>query len=682
MSVAAFTFAALALTTTAVLGAAMLRLRGPSLPIGAYVLGWAAVVGLGEVLSLLDLVGRVGYVVSGALVLAAVAAGWHALGRPLPQWPSVRWAALRRHPQLTALGVVVVGALGYQLFLAVATPPNNGDSLAYHLPRVVAWLQQGHAGYFDAPTGRANVFPGNAELGVLWTVALLGRDTFAALPQFLAELGLLAGVYGCGRRLGFSRAAASFGALLTATLSEVALQSVTEQNDLVTAALVVAAAYFVLGRDRRELPLGALAAALAVGTKLTGLLALPLLAVVALTVLPRRHLVALAGWTVVAFAGFGAFWYVENSIRTHHPLGVLPEADSYRQPHALGPVASTAAKVSWRFVDFSGLPAPDGLLTGLASTGEHLFEFARIDPSPRPSVDPVFGFDFEPSTRAYEDSSYFGPLGFLLLIPLSFGFALAWLCRRASPAQGALAVGLPLFVLAVAVTQRYNTWLGRFMLVPAAVTLPLSAWLYDRRLRLLTGVAAAVGAVTLVGTHLHNVAKPVGLSGSPAVWTLPRLDATTVNVGGTPRCALQLVDSVVPENAALGVVLGNNDPEYLLYGPGLRRRLVNLPAHDATHVADAHGLRWIVVSPSAGVVRLAPQWHAQALRGRWQLLRKHLGSQSLATAPVEAGCRPVPVRRLAVHRQTATTDAWRARPYRSPASSSIRAIVGASSRSR
>src|SRR5260221_4823391 len=205
MPILAFSLAAFALVATAFLGAATLRLDGASFLIGAYLIGWACVVGLGELLSLFDLVGRSGYVVGDGLLLVAFVSLWHVRGRPLPQLPSPRRGAFRAHPQLALLGAVVVAAVGYQAFPVVATPPNNYDSLTYHLPRVVAWLQQGHVGYFDAATARANAFPGNAELGILYTVALLGRDTLAALPQFLAELAVLVCVYGTGRRLGFGR---------------------------------------------------------------------------------------------------------------------------------------------------------------------------------------------------------------------------------------------------------------------------------------------------------------------------------------------------------------------------------------------------------------------------------------------------------------------------------------------
>jgi hypothetical protein len=173
-----------------------------------------------------------------------------------------------------------------------------------------------------------------------------------------------------------------------------------------------------------------------------------------------------------------------NTIQTHHPLGIVPEADSYRPQTTAGGVVSTAARISWRFVDFTGFDPPNELVTGLSKTGADLFAAAHIAQNPPGAT--ATHFLFTPTTVPSEDTSYFSVLGFLLLIPLSVGFVVAWLGRRASPARGIVAAALPLFILVIALTQSYNIWLGRFMLIPVAVAMPLAAWLYERHLRLLT----------------------------------------------------------------------------------------------------------------------------------------------------------------------------------------------------
>ena len=620
MPLAAFAFGLLALAATGVLIATALRLRGTAFVLAAYVVAWAEVVLLAEGLSLVDAVGRTGFLVGEAVLLATAAVvAWRCGGtRPslsglrLPPRVSVR-------ADLAILAAIVVIAVAYQAFLIVATPPNNFDSLTYHLTRAVAWLQQGHIGYFDATTARANAFPPNAEIGILWTLALLGRDTLAALPQLLAELAILVAVHGLARRIGFPRPAALFAALLTATLSEFALQSVTTQNDLVVASFVAAAVFFVVDGRPRLLPLAGLAIALAVGTKLTGLLALPIVAVVALALLPRRRVAWLAVYAALAFVGFGAFTYVENVRHTGHVLGDVPEADPYRARLSAGGTFSTTSRVYWRFVDFSGLSPPGSLTEGLASAAENAFGAIGVAPNPPGAT--VEHFSFSPNQASSEDISYFGVLGFLLVVPLSIGFLAAWPAGRAARAGGLLAAALPLFVLAVALTQRYDLWLGRFMLIPVALTMPLAAWLYERRL--LVALAIALGGAGLVATHLHNQAKPVGLDGLPAIWQKPRTEAQGWLAGPLSK-SLPTIDRRVPPDARVGVVLETNDPAYLLYGPDLKRRLVPLLARQTLRQAAKRRLQWVVVHAVRSVV-LRPGWCDERLSPEWQLLTYRRG---------------------------------------------------------
>ena len=106
----------------------------------------------------------------------------------------------------------------------------------------------------------------------------------------------------------------------------------------------------------------------------------------------------------------------------------------------------------------------------------------EIGPSPsresrrRPAGATATRFNFSPGTVSSEDTSYFGVLGFLLVLPLSFGFLVAALTKRVPRSWGVLAGALPLFVVAVALTQGYDRWLGRFMLIPVALTMPLAAY--------------------------------------------------------------------------------------------------------------------------------------------------------------------------------------------------------------
>ena len=334
-----FVLAALLLTVTSVVGASTLKLAFPvSFLLAAYLFAAAQIVLLTELLSQFDAVGRAGYLAGQGVVSLIATALWLRCARPRPPRPKFEFDAARRHPLVLVLAVVVGLSLLYGAALGVATPPSNWDSMTYHLSRVAAWHQTGAVEYVTTHTERQNSFPPNAEIEILYTVTFIGRDTPAAAPQFLAKLALLVGITGASRRIGFTRPSALFAALVFASLTLVALQSVTTQNDLIVASFVVAATYFIL--DRRCLPLAGIAIGLAIGAKATALLALPMLALLALVQLREtRRRVQLTAFALAGVVFFGAYGYSLNLAETGDPLGTRTETDELRPEIGAAPTA-------------------------------------------------------------------------------------------------------------------------------------------------------------------------------------------------------------------------------------------------------------------------------------------------------------------------------------------------------
>ncbi len=561
-----FAIAALALVLTAGFATAALRLRSSiSFVLGVYVLASVEIVVLAEILSFFDAVGATGFALGQAVLGALAVAAWAATGRPRPPIPSVSGTSLRRHPLLTALVVLVVASTAFQAFLVVSTPPNNGDSMTYHLTRTAAWLERGAVERFPTYDEVQNAYPPNAEIEVLFTFAYADGDTVAAFVQLVAKLVLLVAVYGLARRVRFERPAALFAAVVFGCLTLVVVQSVTTQNHLVVAAQVAAAAYFGLELargDPRAAILAGLAVGLAVGTKWTGLAALPglgLLWVVATR--DAARLVRLVAWSAVGLVLVGVYGYALNAADTGHLLG-----------------------------DTSGLP-----IQSRPSPGEFVESLVKL------TLD--FG-DFSGYFRnANEDSSYFGTLGWLLVLPLSAGFTIAWALRRTSAVRGALAVNLPLFMIILAASHPYERFDGRLLILPVALVAPLAAWVYDRTPA--TEVVAALAVVTLVLATIFNPAKPVGVHGTP-VWELDRTSAQSLRLPEMDE-AVSTVDEVVPADAPIGAAFTDTGWSYPLYGERLDRRVVYLEPGDVLAQADRLGLDYVVADRGASL-RDEPDW--------------------------------------------------------------------------
>jgi 4-amino-4-deoxy-L-arabinose transferase-like glycosyltransferase len=632
-----FCFALALVIATAGLACAALRLDGIAFLVGAYVVGWAEVVVLPEALSPFGAIGPAGYALGEAALFIAALVAWRRYGSPRPRLPTVRASSFRGHPALAVLGVVVLAALAYEAFIVLSTPPDNVDALTYHLPRAVEWLNRGRLDYFPANSARENAFPLDAELGVLYTFVFAHRDTFAALPQFLAELAIIVTVHGSARRLGFRSSSAAFAALLTATLSEISLQAVTAQNDLVVASFVLAAVFFLLGRQRKELPLVALALGLAVGTKLTAVFALPTVVILAIVLLPRRRLLELAGCAVLAFALVGAWAYADNVVQTGRPLGVVPEDTAFTPTITTTGTISTVARVYDRFVDFTGLPVSSGVSNGVQKLSAWSFGVARIPANP-PESTAGGAFTFTPNTTANEDFSYFGLLGALLVVPLSAAFAAAGLVRRVPRPQLVLALALPLFVAALAFGNSFNPWLGRFLIVPVVLTMPLAAWIYQRHLNLVVGALSLVGVVVLASTQAHDIAKPTGFDGSgPAIWSMSRIDAETLSEPSLAGIS-EAVDRAVPARATIGTDIRSGEITYPLYGPTLSRKLVPLPAADPLSAAERQRLRWVVLTSTISG-RPRSGWRMSPLPDGWTLAA-HVGDQGPSLPPEHSEVSP------------------------------------------
>jgi hypothetical protein len=585
--------------------------------LGAYLLASAALILLGEALSLVRGVSRWGYLGGQVVLLLAAIAVWHARGTQRLARPQVSWATLRRHPVVVALGLVVGAAVLYQAFVVFATPPNNWDSLTYHLSRVAYWLQHGGVAYVPAAhTARQNAFPPNSELEILYTFAFLRGDVAAALPQLAAEGALMLAVAGLARRLGFSRAASVFAALLTATLTQVALQSTTTQNDLTVAALVAATAYFLLGSSLSEFALAGIAFALAVGTKPTFLLAIPaLLALAALSLPGGRTLVRATAIGAVAVALLGSYGYVLNLVETGDLLGP-PSASFNLRPRGptLDGTASTVARVTYRFIDLSGFGRARDWTGPIERGGEAVFDAASIPVNPPETTG--HPFVFQVNVFSDPDLSFFGPLGALFVLPVAFAFPWA---RSRSLLAAACALAVPAAIVALALTYRYNEFVGRFLLVPVSLAMPLAAALY--RNRVLAGAAAALGALTLVVAHAYDRAKPTGLGGTTPVWRLSRSAVQGISRPGMAE-VLAAVEQRIPRRAVVGVILGEDDWDYPLYGRTLERRLIPLRRVGALREADRRGLRWVVVGATRGPAYL-PGWKVQFFRdSQWTLLQR------------------------------------------------------------
>ena len=249
----------------------------------------------------------------------------------LPGGHPARWFASLRVQAgvfpLALLGAVCI-ALIAELYAGLASPPLNGDDLGYHLPLAVTWLQTGNLFATRAPFW---FYPGMSELFVFWLLAPFHNDLFISFQNWPFLTLALVSIYALARRAGLSVAWGIYSALFFLGIRALHFQMNSQNNDLILAALFLAAVSMLLVYARAQvvgsLVLVGLAMGLMIGVKYNGSYYAALLLVAYVLLAGRRQRL---GQTVrhlllmVVIAGLlGGLWYVRNWIIAGNPLTPL-----------------------------------------------------------------------------------------------------------------------------------------------------------------------------------------------------------------------------------------------------------------------------------------------------------------------------------------------------------------------
>lgn len=199
---------------------------------------------------LLSLANLVTYPVLLALYILLTLTGivWAGLRRNIIK-PAL-WRSIRKVCSLSAtdqiLLLIILLILAFTLVTALVSPPNMIDSLRYHMARVSAWIQNGNVSYYRTSLPRQNYLMPFAEFAILHLQLLSRSDRFANIVQWqsFAATAILATMI--VREFGKSRSVQILAALLALSTPMAILQSSSAQNDLVTAALCMCFAFFLL----------------------------------------------------------------------------------------------------------------------------------------------------------------------------------------------------------------------------------------------------------------------------------------------------------------------------------------------------------------------------------------------------------------------------------------------------
>jgi hypothetical protein len=282
---------------------------------------------------------------------------------------AVLWMRARRH----ALPVEAAGsawALDLRLLLAalvtltlaiaviaLVAPPNTGDTLEYHMPKVLQWIQNRSVAFFPTAVPRQNHLSPGAEFGILHLQLLTGGDRFANLVEWFSLVGSLIAVSLIAKRLGATPRGQMLAAAFAATLPMGIMQASSTQTDFVAAFWIVCFVDYALRvvlAERlawRDCAGAGTALGLAVFTKATAYVFAAPFAVALIGIVAWRHRQRASGAIAVFTALFLALnlpHYIRNASIYGSPLGPgeepAPNTRYAMETHSPAALVSSFAK--------------------------------------------------------------------------------------------------------------------------------------------------------------------------------------------------------------------------------------------------------------------------------------------------------------------------------------------------
>jgi hypothetical protein len=143
--------------------------------------------------------------------------------------------------------IAIIGTiLTITLFISLLSPPNNYDSMTYHMVRVSEWIQNQNVSFYPTANSRQNYLSPLAEFAILHAQLLSKSDRFANIVQWYSFLNAIFFATLIGKEIQLSRYMQIFSGLMVATIPMAILQSSSTQNDLVSGTFCLGFAYFLL----------------------------------------------------------------------------------------------------------------------------------------------------------------------------------------------------------------------------------------------------------------------------------------------------------------------------------------------------------------------------------------------------------------------------------------------------
>lgn len=493
-------------------------------------------------------------------------------------------------------------------FIGMVIPPNNYDSMVYHLARAAFWNQHQTINHFFTTVEYQNESPPNAEIMLLWIMIFTNSDMIVFLVQWFSFIIILFALYKSLRLIGYNQTISFISVFIFSTFDIVIMQANTTQNDLVVVCFIIVSFYFLL-RILKSIKikfiyfvLFGFSVGLAIGTKGYSYFFIPgfiIFIIIYLLFFEKNKklkyfkLLYIFSFSILGVIFFSSYNLIQNFYNYGNIFNSLISNTklSVQNPN-IKTLISNIFRQSAFFYQYYDLD--HGVISDILKrivSGIHTK--LNIDIS-SPATTPLNYYFYFPGLRINWDEGYFGLVCFFFVLPsLIYTFILSLLIRiwrKSSEKILRFKLSLLTFLIPVIFFLLFNWFLvwqpycGRmmiglvlFLMILFAESLDLLISIKFKSIFIIISVLLILGSIASSIKPLFNndyikLINPGGSSSLSGTYEDRQADYT--------KKGKILADNILGKKSRLGLILKDGDWVYILFGKNFERELKYISNYD------------------------------------------------------------------------------------------------------
>ena len=249
-----------------------------------FIIMFAQVVLVFEILSLLTAISSTGILILNILFTILAGIFWYKKGKPFPEFDfkpffNKVFNTLKRDKFLLILGISFIFMCLVSLFLISIMPVVNPDAEAYHTVRSLFWISNGNLNHFDIGDIRNLPMPINSEILYAWILILVKKQVWFGIYPFIGFMLALTSLYGIMTYIKIPERKKLWALLIMSSFPSVIVQISGTETDIIISGLVLSSIYLYWNSLKNEknstIFMSALSYALAIGTKTPSIMLIP-----------------------------------------------------------------------------------------------------------------------------------------------------------------------------------------------------------------------------------------------------------------------------------------------------------------------------------------------------------------------------------------------------------------------